>query len=140
MESRMPVLLVEDEPDYALLVQEALRETENTHQVYVVQSGEEAIAYLSGAQKYGDRAVYPFPVLMLLDLKMPGIGGMGVLRWLREHPELKLNLVVLSSVQSSNEIAAVSELGVKFFWVKTDCNTLREKIHRLEDSYLEVAQ
>ena len=118
----LPILLVEDEPDQALLVQDVLKEDGVFALLQVVQSGEEAIAYLSGAGRFADRATYPFPFLMLLDLKMPGIGGFGVLRWLQTRPDLKeeMQTVVLSSAQVSKEIGLAGELGVKWYWVKSD--------------------
>ena len=136
MEDHLFILLVEDQPDQALLVQDALKEDNGFTLLPVVKSGEEAIAYLSGEREYGDRASYPFPFLMLLDLKMPGIGGFGVLRWLQSHPEVsqKLHTVVLSSAQSSREIELAGELGLKHYWVKSDWMLLRQRIRQLKTS------
>jgi hypothetical protein len=72
-------LLVEDEPNQALLVQDALKGDNGFTMLPVVRSGEEAIAYLSGQGKCCDRANHPFPFLMLFELKMPDIGGVRVL-------------------------------------------------------------
>jgi CheY-like chemotaxis protein len=136
MEDHLFILLVEDEPDQALLVREALKEDNGFTLLPVVQNGEEAIAYLSGEGEYGDRANFPFPFLMLLDLKMPGIGGYGVLRWLQGHLEVnkKLQTVVLSSAQSSKEIELAGELGLKHYWVKSDWMLLRQRIRQLKKS------
>jgi CheY-like chemotaxis protein len=133
---KLPILLVEDEPDQALLVQDALKEDNSIRLLRVIQSGEEALAYLSGQGEFADRSIYPFPFLMLLDLKMPGIGGFGVLRWLQNHPDVngKLHTVVLSSVQSSKEIELAGELGVKQYWVKSDWMVLRQRIRDLKTS------
>ncbi len=131
---KLPILLVEDEPDQALLVQDVLKEDNNLTLLPVVQSGEEAIAYLSGVGEFANRVASPFPFLMLLDLHMPGIGGFGVLRWLQNHPEVneKLQVVVLSSDQSSREIELAGELGVKQYWVKSDWMLLRQRIRDLK--------
>jgi CheY-like chemotaxis protein len=136
MEDHLLILLVEDDPDQALLVQDALKEDNSFILLPVLDRGEKAIAYLSGEGNFGDRANYPFPFLMLLDLKMPGIGGFGVLRWLQSHPEVnqKLHRVVLSSAQSSNEIELAGELGVKHYWVKSDWMLLRQRIRQLKTS------
>jgi CheY-like chemotaxis protein len=136
MDDHLFILLVEDEPDQALLVQDALKEDNGFTLLPVVQSGEEAIAYLLGEGKFGDRAKYPFPFLMLLDLRMPGIGGFGVLRWLQSHPEVsqKLQTVVLSAAQSSKEIELAGELGLKHYWVKSDWMLLRQRIRQLKTS------
>jgi CheY-like chemotaxis protein len=136
MDENLPILLVEDQPDQALLVQEALKEDSEFTLLQVLQSGEEAIAYLSGEGKFADRAAYPFPFLMLLDLNMPGMGGFGVLRWLQTRPDVnqKLHTAVLSSIQSSEEIAQAGEFGAKQFWVKTDWMLLPQKIRDLKAS------
>ena len=136
MEENLPVLLVEDQPDQAMLVQDALKEDSDFTLLQVLQSGEEAIAYLEGEGKFADRATYPFPFLMLLDLNMPGIGGFGVLRWLQTRPDVneKLHTVVLSSIQSSREIELAGEFGAKHFWVKSDWMLLRQKIRDLKAS------
>jgi CheY-like chemotaxis protein len=133
---KLPILLVEDEPDHALLVQDALKEDHGLTLLPVVKSGEEAIAYLSGQGECADRATHPFPFLMLLDLQMPGMGGFGVLRWLQSHPDVneKLRTVVLSSAQSSEEIERAGELGVKQYWVKSDWMLLCQRIRDLKTS------
>ncbi len=135
MEENLAILLVEDEPDQALLVRDALADSEFLL-LEVVENGETAIEYLSGEGRFADRATHPFPFLMLLDLKMPRIGGFGVLRWLQSHPEVseKLHTVVLSSFQSSKEIEMAAELGAKDYWVKSDWILLRQRIEFLKRS------
>jgi two-component system, response regulator len=136
MEEQLRILLVEDQPDQALLLQQALEEDSGFSLLRVLKSGEEAIAYLSGAGAFADRAAHPFPFLMLLDLKMPGIGGFGVLRWLQTHPEVnrKLHTVVLTSAESSQEIELAGQLGAKDYWVKSDWMLLRQRIRQLKAS------
>ena len=136
MEENLPVLLVEDQPDQASLVREALKEASDFNLLQVLSSGEEAIAYLAGEGRFADRAAYPFPFLMLLDLNMPGIGGFGVLRWLQSRPDVneKLNTVVLSSLQTSKDIGLAGELGAKHFWVKADWMLLPQKMRELKAS------
>ena len=132
-----PILLVEDERDHALLIQDALQSARTSRPVQVVESGEQAIAYLSGEGVFADRTAYPFPSLVLLDLRMPGIGGFGVLRWLRAHPNLsqQLNVVVLSALQSPKEIDVAYELGARLYWAKKDCVALQERVRLLMASF-----
>ena len=138
MEKQVPVLVVDDERDHALFIKDTLEDTNIPIQVHMVESGEDAIAYLSGDGRFADRNDYPFPFLILLDLRMPGIGGFGLLRWLGSHPNLKqkVNLVALSSVQSSREIEVVYELGAQYFWAKSDCKALQDQLRRLHESWL----
>jgi CheY-like chemotaxis protein len=135
MQEKPTILLMDDEPDQAALVQEALKEELNWN-LHWVANGEAGIAYLSGAEPYTDRSAHPFPFFLLLDLHMPGTGGLGVLRWLREHPDLTEELIVVvhSSVESSREIEAAAELGAKIYWVKSDWSLLRQRIKLLISS------
>ena len=128
------ILLVEDEGDQAALIRETLQNANAAYEVRGVQSGEDAIAYLSGAGKYSDRNAYAFPFLVLLDLKMPGAGGFAVLRWLSGNPPLtgKLHVIVLSSAQSSKEIDVVYELGATYFLAKSESDRLVDLVERLE--------
>jgi CheY-like chemotaxis protein len=136
----LPVLMVEDESDYSLLVQECIQDPSAPCALHVVESGEAAIAYLSGQGAFADRSEFPFPFLILLDLKMPGTGGFGVLRWLMAHSEVKdrLKVIILSGVQSTKEIEVVYELGAQLFCPKSDTGSLQQELRRLRDSWLRL--
>jgi len=87
--------------------------------VQVVRDGEQAIAYLAGEGKFTNRAEYPLPSLLLLDLKMPRLDGFEVLRWVRQQPGLRaLRVVVLTSSQDINDVNRAYELGANSFLVK----------------------
>lgn len=131
---RMPnpgtVLIVDDEPTDADLAGIAFREANCRNPLQVVTSGDEAIHYLAGSGKFVDRSTYPFPVLLLLDLKMPRQTGFDVLRWLNRHPETKakLKVVVWSSFMDSHSVQALRGLGVRAFFEKPlSLNDLREQ-------------
>src|SRR5436309_14494688 len=76
------VLAVEDSSDDYLLIKRGFRKMERIRLVGQVADGEEAMAYLKGEGKYANRQEFPFPDLLLLDLKMPGVDGFVFLRWL----------------------------------------------------------
>src|SRR3954452_22234000 len=92
------ILLAEDRDDDVLLALRAFAKAKIPNPVQVVRDGEEAMAYLSGAGKYANRAECRLPELLLLDLKMPKVNGFEVLAWIRQQRGLKtLRVVVLTS-------------------------------------------
>jgi CheY-like chemotaxis protein len=114
-----PVLLVDDNPDDVLLMRRAFRATSITAPLVVVNGGEAAITYLSGAEPYSDRTAHPLPLLMLLDLKMPRVSGFDVLRWLRAQAALKrLPVVVMTSSSQEEDVNKAYDLGVNSYIVK----------------------
>src|SRR5881394_2244499 len=89
------ILLVEDREDDILLIRRALRQAKVYNRFSVVRSGEEAFAYFNGSDRYANRIQYPFPDLILLDLKMPGMDGFEVLRIIRTTPAFKAIRVIV---------------------------------------------
>jgi len=117
--SEYPILLVEDSPDDALLIQRAFRKANLANPVQLVRDGEEAVAYLSGAVPYEDRARFPLPVFMLLDLKLPRRSGLEVLAWVRQESVVKrLPIVVLTSSRESVDVNRAYDLGVNSYLTK----------------------
>src|SRR4051812_7752571 len=84
------VLVADDLPDDLTLLVRALKDVTHFRISHMARDGEEVIAYLEGRAKYADRARYPFPHLLILDLKMPRVDGFGVLRWVQEHAKCAL--------------------------------------------------
>jgi CheY-like chemotaxis protein len=114
-----PILIAEDNEDHVLLLRRALQKGEFLDPVFVAKNGEETIAYLNGDGKYANRHEYPLPVLLLLDLKMPGKNGFEVLEWIRQQPGLKrLRIVVLTTWDAPQDVNRAYELGANAFMVK----------------------
>ena len=81
------VLVVEDNGDDADLLRIAAGAVPEAVSFHIVPDGEMALAYLKGEGQYADRHVHPFPDLVLLDITLPGMNGLDVLAWIRQHPE-----------------------------------------------------
>ena len=115
----MPILLVEDDYNDVLLIQRAFRKANIKPSVSTVSDGDEAVLYLQGQGKYADRAQYPVPLLILLDLKLPRRSGLEVLAWIRQQSQLRrLLVVVLTSSQEDSDLTQAYDLGANSYLVK----------------------
>ena len=95
----------------------------------VVKNGVEAMNYLCGAGRYRDRARFPFPTVVLLDLNLPGVHGLDVLKWIKEEePALsKLKVIVLTASDHVRDASEAYRLGANSFFIKPmDQETVRE--------------
>lgn len=92
---RKVILLVEDNSDDETLTLRALSRNNIGNEVIVAHDGEEAIEWLHCSGRYANRDPREQPALVLLDLKLPKIDGLEVLRRIREHPETRLVPVVI---------------------------------------------
>ncbi|HEY9861059.1 MAG TPA: response regulator, partial [Candidatus Obscuribacterales bacterium] len=136
------VLLVEDDPNDVLLIQRAFTKANLQVPMQVVDNGEAAVSYLSGAGDYSDRDQHPLPILVLLDLKLPCRSGHEVLAWLRQQPGLKrLPVVVLTSSQEMGDIDRAYDLGANSYLVKPVAfNALIEIVKTLDLYWMTLNQ
>jgi CheY-like chemotaxis protein len=115
----VPVLAAEDEETDRFILQRAFSQAMLNGPLILVPDGQQAIDYLNGAAPYHDRTLHPFPVLLLLDLKMPRMTGFDVLTWLKARPEFeRLPVVVLTSSAHDSDIQKARELGARDYIVK----------------------
>ena len=113
------ILLVEDEPSDVFLMQRALKAAQIPNPLQVATDGQQAIDYLSGVGPCADRARFPIPSIIFLDLKLPYKNGFEVLEWIRSQPHLQLSLVmILTSSSEERDIAQGYKLGARTFLVK----------------------
>lgn len=113
------ILLVEDNLLDVELTLDAFQEARLGNTVQVARSGQEALDYLLGQGEYADRAAYPLPDLILLDLKLPGIDGHEVLRRVKGTPVLRrLPVIVLTSSKEEGDLALSYDVGANSYLVK----------------------
>jgi CheY-like chemotaxis protein len=112
------ILLVEDSAQDVELTLNALAEHNITNLVAVARDGAEALDYLYRRDKFADRE-NGNPVLLLLDLKMPKVDGLEVLRTVKSDPRLRtIPVVVLTSSREEQDVVRSYELGVNAYVVK----------------------
>jgi CheY-like chemotaxis protein len=130
MDPNIFVLLVEDNPDDALLMQRAFQSHGVIRPPHVCRNGSEAISYLSGEGPYADRITYPYPHLVITDLKMPASSGFELLQWLRNHPELVvIPTLVWSSSADARDVKRAYGLGASGYLCKpTDFQKFKEMV------------
>jgi CheY-like chemotaxis protein len=113
------ILLVEDEENDVFFLKYAFKEVGILNPLKVAQDGKIAMDYLSANGEYADRERFPLPGLILLDLKLPRVMGLEVLKWIREQPELKtLIVIVLTSSRLEPDIEKAYQLGANAYLVK----------------------
>jgi DNA-binding response OmpR family regulator len=113
------ILLVEDEENDVEFMRMAMEKAGLANRLQVAEDGEEAINYLRGEGEFVDRSRFPLPVLVFLDLKLPRVMGMDVLKWIRDQSELDTMVVImLSSSQQRSDIETACSLGANSFLVK----------------------
>jgi two-component system, response regulator len=115
-EFRRSILLVEDNPDDELLTIRAFNRNHIVNEIDVVRDGQEALDYLFCTGEYRDRDCGALPQVVLLDLKLPKIDGLEVLRRIRKDDRLKaLPVVVLTSSSEESDIVASYDLGANSY-------------------------
>ena len=110
------ILLVEDSSADAELTLYTLRKIAHVNHIHVVRDGEEALSFLFGREPYGERACHPLPQLVLLDLKLPKMDGLSVLRTLKEVRRTRsMPVIVLTSSRQERDLTASYDLGVNSY-------------------------
>jgi CheY-like chemotaxis protein len=119
MNKKLEILLAEDSSDDLELIRMALSKDNLPGTFHIVRNGQEAIDYLKGQGKFENRSTYPFPDLMVLDVKMPQVTGFEALQWLRNHPACaSMPVVMLSGSESKEDIEQAYRLGANSYFSK----------------------
>src|SRR5437867_10100854 len=100
-----PVLLVEDAPADVFIMERAWKKAEFQSPLQIVNDGQQAVDYISGKGKFADREKYPLPCLVLLDIKLPYLSGLQVVKWLRSYePCATMPAVFLTSSNADMDV------------------------------------
>ncbi len=127
------ILLVEDNPNDVKLALHALKKQNITNHVEVVRDGAEALDYIFRTGEFKDRPEGHNPRLILLDLKLPKIDGLEVLKRIKENPDTrKIPVVVLTSSREERDIVESYSLGTNSYIVKpVDFEQFSEAVRQL---------
>jgi two-component system, response regulator len=140
MNSQSRILLVEDNPDHQELTLMTLAENNVLNEVVVANDGIEALDYLFGTGKYAGRDTREPPALILLDLKLPKLGGIEVLRRIRKDERTRfVPVVILTSSSEDEDVVASLENGANSYVRKpVDFGRFVEQVQRLQVYWLLV--
>lgn len=132
------ILLVEDNPDDVTLARMALKRSQITNKLVVVMDGEEALEYLFSLGKYADRDPQDKPAVIILDLKLPRIDGLEVLKQIRSNKHTSmLPAVVLTSSTEETDRAESQRLGADAYIPKpTGLTELTEVMRTISKNWL----
>jgi CheY-like chemotaxis protein len=132
------ILLVEDNPDDELLAVRALRKNKIMNKVVVKRDGAEALEYLFGTGPYEGRDMTDVPQVVLLDLKLPKVDGLEVLKRLRNDERTKLlPVVILTSSKEEGDLTASYRLGANSYIHKpVDFAQFTEAVRQLGEYWL----
>ena len=131
---RMIVLVAEDEERDALLLRRGFCQAGVKADLHFVANGGQAISYLKGHPPFDDRAVFPFPNLLVIDLKMAGVDGFDLLDWLRSQNNLPAlaAVVVLTGSADMEDIGRAYALGASTCLLKPPALELTDFAKSLE--------
>jgi two-component system response regulator len=132
-----PILLVEDDPNDVFFLQQAMQKAGVLNPIQLASDGQEAIDYFKGTGNFANREEFPLPYLVLLDLKLPQVMGLDVLKWIRQQPEGAPIVVVLSASREEADIATAYRLGANGYLVKpADVSQLTDMAKSIKDFWL----
>jgi CheY-like chemotaxis protein len=110
------ILLVDDDPDCRMLVRDAIADSKVRNEVYEVGSAEEGLAFLKREAQF-EKA--PTPGLIYLDIEMPGINGIELLKKIKADPELRhITVVMMTGVSDEQQLRAAAAAGANSYTIK----------------------
>ena len=131
------ILVVEDDENDVFFLQKAIQRAGIEIPVHVASDGRKALDYLDGAGAFADREEFPLPTLVLLDLKLPQVMGLEVLRRIRKRPDLRFPVIILSASGNEADIEAAYRLGANAYLVKPGVAAkLLDMVRAIKDFWL----
>jgi DNA-binding response OmpR family regulator len=113
------ILLVKDSEDDVLFIRRALKLTGANLSHQIAPDGQVAIDYMSGAGEYADRKKFPLPVMVLLDLKLPRVLGLDVLKWIRARREFgNIPVIIMTASGERADWERGYRLGANSYMIK----------------------
>ena len=117
--NKLIILVAEDDENDVALLRRAISKVVHSHKIQVVSDGEQAIDYLRGEGVYSDRESFPFPNILILDIKMPRKSGLEVLEWLNQHPQCGIiPSVIFSSSDQPQDISRAYNNRANAYFIK----------------------
>lgn len=128
------ILLVEDNPMDVELTVRAFKRSRMENPILIVRDGQEALDYMHRRGAYADPAASPVPGLILLDIRLPRVDGLAVLRALKSHPVYRpIPVVMLTTSRDDSDVIKSYDLGANSYIVKpVDFDKFLEVIGRIE--------
>jgi len=129
---KVTILLVEDDPGHARLIEKNLRRANVTNRIDHVTDGQQAVDYLFCEGEYSDRK-HPSPLLVLLDLNMPVLDGYQVLERMKSDERTKhIPVIILTTTDDAREVSRCYELGCNVYITKpVDYDQFSEAMRKL---------
>ncbi len=119
MYEEFPILIAEDDENDAIILERALRKVGFENPFRFCRDGVEVLEYLQGEGRFQNRKEYPFPSLLITDLKMPKLGGIEILKWLYHHPDCNLlPKIVFTASKQASDIQEAYKWGANSYLVK----------------------
>ncbi len=119
-EKELKILLVEDLKEHALIIKNALESGKLKTRLWVCEDGEEALDFLYHRGNYASEEEYPKPDVIALDLRLPKIDGVDVLRQIKSEDKLKdIPVIVLTASDRAEDILKTYEEGVSSYLMKS---------------------
>jgi len=141
MDEPFPILIAEDDENDAIILERALHKVGFQNPVHFCQDGVDVLNYLRAEDKYWDRTAFPFPRVLITDLKMPKMGGLEVLKWLHQHPECNvIPKIVFTASKQTRDIQEAYKWGANSYIVKPGGYEALTHVLKLTFDYWEMCE